>query len=147
MPSTVTAASIALYTAPSDPSTIGTDFVALETSSLRSSDSNYAGANDIALAIADVANQQLAGIDSLTLSEYAARTVSSLGQEISGCKTGSIVQSTVVDLLNTQRSEVSGVSMDEEVSNMVQYQQAYQASSRYFNVLSEMMDTPINSLG
>jgi flagellar hook-associated protein 1 FlgK len=37
--------------------------------------------------------------------------------------------------------------MDEEVSNMVQYQQAYQASSRYFNVLSEMMDTLINSLG
>lgn len=146
VPSTVTAASIALYTAPSGLG-VGTDFVALEASSLRSSDSNYAGANDIALAIADVANQQLAGIDSLTLSEYAARTVSSLGQEISGVQDRLVVQSTVVDLLNTQRSEVSGVSMDEEVSNMVQYQQAYQASSRYFNVLSEMMDTLINSLG
>jgi flagellar hook-associated protein 1 FlgK len=121
--------------------------VPLETASLRSSDSNYSGANDIALAIADVANQKLAGIDSLTLSEYAARTVSSLGQEISGVQDRLAVQSTVVDLLNTQRSEVSGVSMDEEVSNMVQYQQAYQASSRYFNVLSEMMDTLINSLG
>lgn len=147
VPSAVTAASIALYKDPSDPSTIGTDFVSLETSSLRSSNSNYAGANEIALAIADVANQQLAGIDSLTLSEYAARTVSSLGQEISGVQDRLVVQSTVVDLLNTQRSEVSGVSMDEEVSNMVQYQQAYQASSRYFNVLSEMMDTLINSLG
>tara|TARA_B110000008_G_scaffold278576_1_gene322813 strand:- start:1542 stop:3050 length:1509 start_codon:yes stop_codon:yes gene_type:complete len=146
VPSTVTAASIALYMAPSGLG-VGTDFVALEASSLRSSDSIYAGANDIALAIADVANQQLAGIDSLTLSEYAARTVSSLGQEISGVQDRLVVQSTVVDLLNTQRSEVSGVSMDEEVSNMVQYQQAYQASSRYFNVLSEMMDTLINSLG
>ena len=144
--SSVTAASIALYSAPSDPAVV-TDFVPLETASLRSSDSNYSGANDIALAIADVANQKLAGIDSLTLSEYAARTVSSLGQEISGVQDRLAVQSVVVDLLNTQRSEVSGVSMDEEVSNMVQYQQAYQASSRYFNVLSEMMDTLINSLG
>lgn len=147
VPSTVTAASIALYSAPSDPAVIGTNFVALDTASLRASDSSFAGANDLALAIADVANQKLAGLESLTLSEYAARTVSSLGQEISGVQDRLAVQSTVVDLLNTQRSEVSGVSMDEEVSNMVQYQQAYQASSRYFNVLSEMMDTLINSLG
>lgn len=147
LPSTVTAGSIALYSAPSDSAVMGTNFVALSTASLRASDSSFAGANDLALAIADVANQKLAGLESLTLSEYAARTVSSLGQEISGVQDRLAVQSTVVDLLNTQRSEVSGVSMDEEVSNMVQYQQAYQASSRYFNVLSEMMDTLINSLG
>lgn len=146
LPSTVTAASIALYSDPSN-MTFDPDFVALDTASLRASDSSFAGANDLALAIADVANQKLAGLESLTLSEYAARTVSSLGQEISGVQDRLAVQSTVVDLLNTQRSEVSGVSMDEEVSNMVQYQQAYQASSRYFNVLSEMMDTLINSLG
>ena len=146
VPSTVTAASIALYAAPSDP-TFGSDFVALNTASLRASESSFAGANELALAIADVANQKLAGLESLTLSEYASRSVSSLGQDISGAKDRLEVQSTVVDLLNTQRSEVSGVSMDEEVSNMVQYQQAYQASSRYFNVLSEMMDTLINSLG
>ena len=91
--------------------------------------------------------KSLRALESLTLSEYASRSVSSLGQDISGAKDRLEVQSTVVDLLNTQRSEVSGVSMDEEVSNMVQYQQAYQASSRYFNVLSEMMDTLINSLG
>ena len=147
VPSSVTAASIALYTAPSDPALMGTDFVALGISTLRSSDSSYAGANEIALAIAGVANQKLTDLESLTLSEYASRTVSSLGQNISGVQDRLVVQSTVVDLLNTQRSEVSGVSMDEEVSNMVQYQQAYQASSRYFNVLSEMMDTLINSLG
>lgn len=145
--STVTAASIALYAQASDAATVGTNFVALETSNLRSSDSNYAGANEIALAIADVANQKLTDLESLTLSEYAARSVSGLGQEIAGVQDRLVVQSTVVDLLTTQRSAVSGVSMDEEVSNMVQYQQAYQASSRYFNVLSEMMDTLINSLG
>ena len=91
-------------------------------------------------------NQKLAGLESLTLSEYATRICQQFGTRYFGARPAR-VQSTVVDLLNTQRSEVSGVSMDEEVSNMVQYQQAYQASSRYFNVLSEMMDTLINSLG
>lgn len=145
VPLEVTAASIALYKDRS--STDVNAFVPLDTASLRTSDSSFDGTNDLALAIADVADKKLTDLDSLTLSEYAARTVSSLGQEISGVQDRLVVQSTVVDLLNTQRSEVSGVSMDEEVSNMVQYQQAYQASSRFFNVLSEMMDTLINSLG
>ncbi|MDE7045037.1 MAG: hypothetical protein K2O97_08515 [Acetatifactor sp.] len=40
-----------------------------------------------------------------------------------------------------------GVSSDEELSNMIKFQNAYNASSRYINVISEMLEHIINTLG
>ena len=143
--STVTAASLALYSEPSDVSV--TDYVPLTANSLRTTTSEFSGANELALAIADVATQNLAGLGSLNLSDFASRSIASLGQEIEQVQSRMEVQQDVVSLLEARRGEVAGVSMDEEVSQMVQYQRAFQASSRYFNVLSEMLETLINSLG
>ncbi|MBI3818684.1 MAG: flagellar hook-associated protein FlgK [Planctomycetes bacterium] len=46
-------------------------------------------------------------------------------------------QQTLVDNLSQQREQVSGVSLEEEMSNLVRYQQAFQASSQYLRVLQE----------
>jgi flagellar hook-associated protein 1 FlgK len=59
---------------------------------------------------------------------------------------GSIYRTTSQSLENTSqtidnnRQAVIGVSSDEELTNMIKYQQAYNASSRYINVLSEMIE-------
>ena len=45
------------------------------------------------------------------------------------------------------REQVIGVSSDEELSNMVKFQNAYNASSRYINVISEMLEHIITTLG
>lgn len=49
--------------------------------------------------------------------------------------------------LNNQRQQVSGVSSDEELSNMIRFQHAYNASSRYINTVSEMIEYLIQTLG
>ncbi len=49
--------------------------------------------------------------------------------------------------LNNLRQEVVGVSSDEELSNLVRFQHAYNASSRYINVVSEMIEYLIQQLG
>ncbi|HKJ90125.1 MAG TPA: flagellar basal body rod C-terminal domain-containing protein, partial [Oceanipulchritudo sp.] len=82
-----------------------------------------------------------------SFSEFSSNLVTRLGQDIRNGQNRITVQADVKELLETRRREVSGVSMDEEVSTMLQYQKAYQATSRYFNVLSEMLDTLINGLG
>lgn len=46
-----------------------------------------------------------------------------------------------------QRQNVSGVSTNEELSNLIRFQQGYNASSRYFTVVSEMVEHLINKLG
>ncbi len=55
-------------------------------------------------------------------------------------------QQTVNDVDNV-RQQVAGVSSDEELSNMIRYQHAYNASSRYINVVSEMIEHLIDRLG
>ena len=56
-------------------------------------------------------------------------------------------QETTVENINNAREQVVGVSSDEELSNMIRFQNAYNASSRYINVISEMLEHIINTLG
>ncbi|MGN0154385.1 MAG: flagellar hook-associated protein FlgK [Lachnospiraceae bacterium] len=56
-------------------------------------------------------------------------------------------QNKSVQELENQRQTVVGVSTDEELSNLIKYQQGYNASSRYFTVVSEMVEHLINKLG
>lgn len=55
-------------------------------------------------------------------------------------------QQTVTDL-DIYRQEVVGVSSDEELSNMIRFQHAYNAASRYINTVSEMIQHLIDRLG
>lgn len=56
-------------------------------------------------------------------------------------------QSATVDAIEEARQAVMGVSSNEELSNMIKFQSAYNASSRYINVINEMLGTIIESLG
>lgn len=56
-------------------------------------------------------------------------------------------QQLVANQLDNRRQVVSGVSSDEELTNMIMFQQGYNAASRYINVVSDMLDTLINRVG
>ncbi len=56
-------------------------------------------------------------------------------------------QEGTVDSIYAAREQVSGVSSDEELSNMIKFQNAYNASSRYINVLDEMLEHLLSTLG
>lgn len=56
-------------------------------------------------------------------------------------------QEGTVESVCSAREQVIGVSSDEELSNMIKFQNAYNASSRYINVISEMLEHIINTLG
>lgn len=60
--------------------------------------------------------------------------------------TGETLDNTV-ESIEYQRQQVIGVSSDEELSNMIQYQSAYNAASRYINVVSQMIEHIITTLG
>lgn len=56
-------------------------------------------------------------------------------------------QAGLVNEVNNQRQEVVGVFSDEELTNLIKYQHAYNASSRYITVVSEMIEHIIERLG
>ena len=55
-------------------------------------------------------------------------------------------QVSTVESIFSAREQIVGVSSDEELSNMVRFQNAYNAASRYINVISEMIEHVINTL-
>jgi flagellar hook-associated protein 1 len=51
-----------------------------------------------------------------------------------------------VQQIDMQKQSVSGVSIDEEMTNMVRYQQAYNAAAKYVSAVNEMLDKLINGM-
>ncbi|MBR5116036.1 MAG: hypothetical protein IK096_03125, partial [Lachnospiraceae bacterium] len=56
-------------------------------------------------------------------------------------------QNVTVSTINSAREQIVGVSSDEELEFMIKFQNAYNAASRYINVVSEMLEHIVTTLG
>jgi flagellar hook-associated protein 1 FlgK len=115
---------------------------------LKASDGGAAGDNTIATAVAALANTKfsVAGGDAIdgTFSDSYASTVSSLGQSLSSVDEAVTDQNNILSLVTAQRQSVSGVSLDEEMTNLMSYQRSYEASSRVISVINELLQNLVN---
>lgn len=104
--------------------------------------SGYAGDNNLALAVSRVGSQTFSTTagDPIngTLGGYYSGVVSNFGAQISGTNSLITTQALVSQQIGSQRDAVSGVSLDEETTNLMQYQRAYQASARVVSVVDSM---------
>jgi len=118
---------------------------------LKTSDGGPAGDNSVALAVAQLATTAflVAGGDQIdgSFSSFFSKTVSKLGQALAGANSRVDDQTNIERLIRSQRDSVSGVSLDEEVADLMKFQRAFQASSRVFNVLDDLLDLVVNRLG
>lgn len=123
----------------------------LTASTLKASDGGAAGDNTIALAVAQLSNKTFstAGGDQIdgTFSGFFGKAVSTLGQALASANARVDDQSNIERLVRGQRDAISGVSLDEEMADLMKYQRAFQASSRVFSVLDELLDGVVNRLG
>lgn len=123
----------------------------ITSANLKASDGGAAGDNTVALAVAQLTNQNFstAGGDAIdgTFSGFYSKTVSDIGQALSGANSRVDDQGNIEKLVRSQRDAVSGVSLDEEMANLMQYQRAFQASSRVFSIVDDLLDTVVNRLG
>lgn len=81
------------------------------------------------------------------LSNFYVKLVGDLSNRGYVYKTNSETLSTAVESIENTRQGVIGVSSDEELVNMIRFQNAYNASSRYMSVISEMIDHLVSRLG
>ena len=56
-------------------------------------------------------------------------------------------QEQTISSISAAREQIVGVSSDEELEYMIQFQNAYNASSRYINVVSDMLEHLVTTLG
>jgi flagellar hook-associated protein 1 len=99
-----------------------------------------AGGNALALAVAAQRTQ------GTTLSTYAA-FVTGVGSAQAGADQKATTAQTLAAAIDDRRQSVNGVSMDEEMTNLVKFQRGYQAASRAFSTMDDMLDTLINRTG
>lgn len=78
---------------------------------------------------------------------YYNNLISQVGNTGSVLRGISENQQITVDNTSAAREQILGVSSDEELSNMIMFQNAYNASSRYINVISELLEHIIMTLG
>jgi Flagellar hook-associated protein len=79
--------------------------------------------------------------------DYMKSLISNLGIDAQQANTLTSTQEKIVTQVENERQSVSGVSLDEEMSNMIKYQQTYNASARMITTMSQIYDTLINKLG
>ncbi len=78
--------------------------------------------------------------------EYYTEMIGALGNRGDRCKNIYQGQESLVSSVDTQRLSAMAVSSDEELTNLIRFQQAYNASARYINVVSQMLEHLLNSL-
>jgi len=79
--------------------------------------------------------------------DFVKSLVSNLGVDAQTAKRMSENQEVLVSQIDLQRQSISGVSLDEEMTNMVKFQHAYNAAARMITTVDEMIDVIVNRMG
>lgn len=97
------------------------------------------GDNRNALDLADLADQVVAGLGALTFSEAYRDLVTDIGLEAENAGNKQDFYQSMVDQYSQLRDAVSGVSLDEELTNLIKFQRAYQAAAQVISAADEML--------
>ncbi|MGE5472840.1 MAG: flagellar hook-associated protein FlgK [Ignavibacteriales bacterium] len=102
--------------------------------------------SDVLLSITDF-RHDASLFDEGTPEDFMSSIISNLGIDTQEAGRVGSNQATIVKQIDNRRSSNSGVSLDEEMSNMVKFQHAYNASAKMITTLSEIYDMLINRMG
>ena len=105
-------------------------------------------ANGNANQLADLgsAGNTTGNIDGMNLVQFLAQMSSDVGQENQTATTNQTTQQQVAAQATTLRDNVSGVSLDEQATDVLQFQRAYQASAQVLTVLNDILDSTMNMM-
>src|SRR4051812_31614219 len=77
-------------------------------------------------------------------SDYYGNLVFGLGNDVSTATAELQSSQLVLQQLQDQRGSISGVSLDDEASHMIEYQRAFEAAARVATTVNQMLETVIN---
>jgi flagellar hook-associated protein 1 FlgK len=102
------------------------------------------GDNTVANVISSLQNHQLMDGGTSTFDDFYNTQVGQIGTVTQRAVKGQESQKSVLNQLTNIRESISGVSLDEETTKMIEYQKAYEASARIIRTADEMFDTVLN---
>lgn len=111
-----------------------------------SSNAAVSGDNGTAQLMTKLQGQKLMSSGTLTFNSYFDSLSSQVGLSVKSIKTTVAQDEAFSNQLDALRESNSGVSLDEELTNLVKYQRSYQASAKLITTATEMLDTVIAML-
>ncbi|HLE87988.1 MAG TPA: flagellar hook-associated protein FlgK [Candidatus Brocadiaceae bacterium] len=128
-----------------DASNIAVDTNISNDVSLIAASTGKVGNNTNALRLAAL-QDNTGAINNTTFADYLHQIASSLGEEASNAYKSEESYTAIETSLENRRDEISGVSVDEELVNLIRFQQAYQASAKYISIVNGLMDRLLSTL-
>ncbi len=126
---------------PATNSQMGLQRIACSSSSLQ-----LPGNKEIIEAICDLKQMRIMTANTETMNDFLGTFVNNIGEKSSVAQTKADHQTLLIQNLDQRRQSISGVSMDEEMTNMVKFQQGYNAAAKIISTMNEMLDVVINKL-
>lgn len=105
---------------------------------------NAPGDNRIANVMSAVQYKKVLSDGSFTVDDFYSSLVGQVGIETQRAQSAYETQVDTLKQLQNIRESISGVSLDEEATKMIEYQKAFDASARLITTADEMMDTVLN---
>lgn len=100
-----------------------------------------------ALRLSQVQSSALASLGGSTVDTYFQGVIGKLGVEGQQAEKLTLNTVTLLGAVEHRRASISSVSLDEEMTDMIRFQQAYNASARMITVVDETLDKIINGMG
>jgi flagellar hook-associated protein FlgK len=122
------------------------DDIERDPSAIASTQSGEAGDNATIRDMLAAQTANSAGLGDAAVGTYWGDTVSGLGFEIEAAESAREVDRFLMDSLTARRDEISGVNVDEELVDMIRFEQAFSAASRYISVVNSTNDELMNLL-
>lgn len=121
-----------------DSAVVLTDPASVAASSIRN---GIPGNNRNMLALVELQNRQFANLGPGTLQDAYRNVAADFGVVVQSADRDHLAQEILRDQIDTMRAQVSGVSMDEELVNLIKFQRGFEAASRLVRVSDEMFQT------
>lgn len=102
------------------------------------------GDNRNARALETLQSSVQGALGNRSFKDYFLSVVSDVGQQMQAAQAASDFQTSLLSQVQERRESLSGVNIDEEVTNLIQFQRAFQAASRLISVGDEMYQSLIN---
>ncbi len=113
--------------------------VAVNAAEVQTASDGSAGGNDIATGIG--------GLRGGAVDRSYAAFVTRVGTELNEARNGETNSQALLNAVSERRESTSGVSLDEEMTNLQRFQRGYEASARAMTALDEALDVLINRTG
>ena len=105
------------------------------------------GDNIVALDIQDLRNVKVLDNNTRSLNDFYNGIVGELGIETNTAISFTNNFELLVHQIENAKESVQGVSLDEEMTNLIRYQHAYDAAARVITAMDQALDTVINKMG